>query len=136
MQNTSTATPCHPVHPRIRHVDLVTVDSADVLASADPRPAAIGRPTATVLRSPSTNHPRIHRVDDVTFDATGVLAPACASADSRRDTVDAARSRRARYRDTSAAATCQKPRCSEDHAGTDPPADATNSPATAEPPCQ
>jgi hypothetical protein len=94
------------------------------------------RPTATVLRSPSTNHPRIHRVHRATFDATGVLAPACASADSRRDTVFAARSRQPRYRDTAAAVTCEKPRCSEDNAGTAPPDDATDFPVAAEPACR
>ncbi|MGW5742086.1 hypothetical protein [Amycolatopsis sp. NPDC003861] len=94
------------------------------------------RPTATVLRSPSTNYPRIHRVDDATFESTGVLAPACASADSRRDTVSAPRSRQPRYRDTCAAVTCARPQCSENPADTDRPADVTNPPTTAEPPCQ
>src|SRR5206468_174396 len=94
------------------------------------------RPTATVLRSPSTNHPRIHRVHRATFDATGVLTPACAAAESRRDTVDAARSRRPRYRDTAAAVTCEKPRCNRDGGSADPPDDATESAATPESACR
>ncbi|SEF38120.1 hypothetical protein SAMN05421837_11871 [Amycolatopsis pretoriensis] len=88
------------------------------------------RPTATVLRSPSTNHPRIHALHGPTFDATGVCAPACGSADSRRDVIAAAQSRNPQYRDTSAAVTCENPSCSNRTAGT--AEDATKHP---EPPC-
>lgn len=90
------------------------------------------RPTATVLTAPSTNHPRIHRTDRATFDTAGVLAPACASADSRRDIIEAARSRRPRYRGTSAAVSCETPRCRDD---ADPANEPTTHPGTAEPPC-
>ncbi|WP_328617224.1 hypothetical protein OHS18_13360 [Amycolatopsis sp. NBC_00355] len=93
------------------------------------------RPTATVLKAPSTNQPRIHRTDRATFDATGVLAPACTSAESRRGIVEAARSRRPRYRGTSAAVTCETPRCRDDAADTDPANEPTTHPGTAEPPC-
>lgn len=96
---------------------------------------AASRPTAAVLRSPSTNHPRIHRTDPATFDTTGVHAPACASADSRRDLIEAARSRRPRYRGTSAAVTCQAPRCRDDITDTDPADEPTTHPSTPEPPC-
>lgn len=94
------------------------------------------RPAATVLRSPSTNHPRVHRVDLGTFDSTGVLAPACASADSRRNTIDAARDRNPQYRVTSAAITCEKPRCRDDNASTEGTDESVGPLDLPEPPCR
>lgn len=94
------------------------------------------RPAATVLRSPSTNHPRVHRADLGTFDSAGVLAPACASADSRRDAIEAARVRNPRYRVTSAAITCEKPRCHDDNAGTDATDESAEPADLPEPPCR
>jgi hypothetical protein len=93
------------------------------------------RPAATVLRSPSTNHPRIHRLDHGTFDSTGVLTPACASADSRRDAIEAAQVRNPQYRVTSAAITCEKPRCHDDNTSTDTTDGSAEPPDLPEPPC-
>lgn len=98
------------------------------------RATPAGQPTATVLRSPSTNHPRVHGVHIATFDATGVLAPACTSATSRRDIIAATRNRIPHYRDSTAAVTCEKTGCATDNAGAT--GDEPVRPATAAAPCR
>lgn len=100
----------------------------------DERPAPSSRrPTATVLRSPSTNHPRIHALHSATFDATGVCAPACGSAESRRDLVAAGQSRNPQYRATSADVTCENPRCGRENGSAAPGNDDDGRPGV---PCQ